>query len=191
MHITGLVLAGGHSRRMGTDKSALVLSDGRTLLARQVDLLRQAGVDEVIVSRRPGQPPIAVPAQTLIDCAPDSGPLAGIATALAAMRGELLFVIAVDMPHVSTAVVRQMISLASPGRGVVPHRGDSIECLVGVYPRELAAMAAERVAAGQLRVRDFAAIAEGMGAAMRWEIPERLVPEFRNWNTPEDVKAVG
>jgi molybdopterin-guanine dinucleotide biosynthesis protein A len=174
---------------MGTDKSALVLPDGRTLLARQVALLRHAGIDRVFVSRRRGQPPVSAPARTLIDCAPDSGPLAGIATALGAMRGELLFVIAVDMPHVSTSVIRQMIALASPGRGVVPHRGGSIECLIGVYPRELASVAAARVAAGRLRVRDFAAIAEGMGAAMRWEIPPRFVAEFRNWNTPADIQA--
>jgi molybdopterin-guanine dinucleotide biosynthesis protein A len=82
-----------------------------------------------------------------------------------------------------------MISLASPGRGVVPHRGKSIECLIGVYPRELASLAAARVAAGRLRVREFAALAEGSGRAMRWEIPQRLLPEFRNWNTPEDVRA--
>jgi molybdopterin-guanine dinucleotide biosynthesis protein A len=174
---------------MGTDKSTLVLSDGRTLLARQVALLWQAGVDEVLVSRRRVQPPVPGPGRTLIDSSPDSGPLAGVATALAAMRGELLFVIAVDMPHVSTAVVRQMISLASPGRGVVPHRGKRIECLIGVYPRELASLAAARVAAGRLRVREFAALAEGSGRAMRWEIPQRLLPEFRNWNTPEDVRA--
>lgn len=172
---------------MGADKSALVLPDGRTLLARQVALLRQAGVDEVFVSRRRGQPPVAVPSRTVIDCAPDSGPLAGIATALAAIRTGVLFVIAVDMPHVSTAVIRQMIALASPGRGVVPHRGGSIECLIGVYPRELAPLAASRVAAGRLRVREFAAITEGLGSAMRWEIPERFVAEFRNWNTPADV----
>jgi molybdopterin-guanine dinucleotide biosynthesis protein A len=188
MRITGLVLAGGHSRRMGADKSALVLPDGRTLLQRQVGLFSQSGLDELLVARRRDQAPVAVAARTVFDLAHDSGPLAGIATALGAMRGDLLFVVAVDMPYVTPAVVRQMIVLASPGRGVVPHRGASIECLIGVYPRELAPFAAARVAAGRLRVRDFAAIAEGMGAALRWEIPPRLVPEFRNWNTPGDVQ---
>lgn len=187
MKVTGLVLAGGHSRRMGTDKSALVLPDGRTLPARQVALLRRSGIDEVIVSRRPDQAPVSIAARIVIDAAPDSGPLAGIAAGLAAMRGELLFVIAVDMPHVSTDVVRRMISLASRGRGVIPRRGGRIECLIGVYPRTLASLAASRVAARQLRVREFAALAERSGHAMSWEIPSRFVHEFRNWNTPEDV----
>jgi molybdopterin-guanine dinucleotide biosynthesis protein A len=70
---------------------------------------------------------------------------------------------------------------------VIPHRGQSIECLMGVYPRALAPLAAARVAAGRLRVREFAALAEGSGHAMRWEIPQQLLPEFRNWNTAEDV----
>ena len=115
-------------------------------------------------------------------------PLAGISAGLDAMRGELLFVIAVDMPHVSTDVIRRMISLSSPGRGVIPHRGKGIECLIGIYPRALAPLAARRVASRRLRVREFAALAEGMGQAIRWEIPPRLVPEFRNWNTPEDIQ---
>jgi molybdopterin-guanine dinucleotide biosynthesis protein A len=172
---------------MGTDKSALVLADGRTLLQRQVDVLRQSGIAEVLVARRRDQLSAPVPARTVFDVATDSGPMAGVAAGLAAIHDGMLFVIAVDMPYVTPAVVRQMIALSSQGRGVIPHRGQSIECLMGVYPRALAPLAAARVAAGRLRVREFAALAEGSGHAMRWEIPQQLLPEFRNWNTAEDV----
>jgi len=189
MRVTGLILAGGHSRRMGTDKAQLRLSDGRTLLERQVALLRQSGVDDVVVSRRRGQTPVSVPAHMLWDASPDSGPLAGIATAMTAMRGGILVVIPVDMPHLSTDVIRQLMRLSSSGRGVVPHRGRTIECLVGVYPQTLSNIASARVASGCLRVREFAAIAEGMGLAMRWEIPPRHLHAFKNWNRPEDVEG--
>jgi len=187
MRVTGLVLAGGHSRRMGTDKSAFLLPDGRTLLQRQIAVLRQAGVAEVLISRRAAQVPVSAGARIVIDRAPDSGPLAGIAAGLATIRAGVLLVLAVDMPHVSTTVLRQMIALASIGRGVVPHRGNGVECLIGVYPHSLAALAARRAASGQLRVREFAALAEVSGHAMRWEIPERFLPEFENWNKPEDI----
>ena len=187
MRVTGLVLAGGYSRRMGADKSALVLPDGRTLLRRQVALMQQAGVAEVLVARRRDQPPVAAPARTVIDIVHDHGPLAGIAAGLAQIAGGALLFLAVDMPFVSTAVLRRMIDLSTSGCGVVPHRGKGIECLIGVFPQTLAALAASRVAAGRLRVRDFAAVAEMSGHAMRWEIPPRLIPEFSNWNKPEDV----
>ena len=189
MRMTGLVLAGGHSQRMGTDKSALVLPDGRTLLQRQVDVLHQAGIADVLVARRRDQSPAPTPTRTVFDIATDRGPMAGVAAGLASIRDGMLFVIAVDMPHVSTDVIRQMVVLAAQGRGVIPHRGRSIECLTGIYPQRLASLAASRVASRQLRVREFAALAEGSGHAMRWEIPLRLVPEFRNWNTPADVSA--
>jgi molybdopterin-guanine dinucleotide biosynthesis protein A len=187
MKITGLVLAGGYSQRMGTDKSALLLNDGRTLVQRQVDVLQQSGITDVLVARRRDQTAAQVPARTVFDIAIESGPMAGVAAGLATIRDGMLFMIAVDMPYVTTTVVRQMMALSSQGRGVIPHRGKSIECLIGVYPRELASAATARVAAGRLRVREFAALAEGMGLAMRWEIPQRLLSEFRNWNTPEDV----
>ncbi|HEY5551182.1 MAG TPA: molybdenum cofactor guanylyltransferase [Opitutaceae bacterium] len=189
--MTGLVLAGGYSRRMGTDKSALLLPDGRTLLARQVALLRQAGVDEVLVARRRDQPAAAPHARTVFDIVHDHGPLAGIAAGLRSVREGVLFALAVDMPYLTTDTLRHMISLASTGRGVVPHRGGTIECLIGIYPCDLATLAASRVAAGQLRVREFAALAEQSGRAMHWEIPDRLTAEFGNWNKPEDVRYVG
>lgn len=190
MRVTGLVLAGGHSRRMGTDKATLVIEDGRTLLERQVALLRESGLDEVVISRRRGQPSVETSARVLLDEAEDSGPLAGIATAMAETNADLLLVIPIDMPFLGKEVIRQLLALASPGRGVVPHRGDTIECLVGLYPCTLASLAASRVAAGQLKVREFAAIAEETGHAIRWEIPPELVPAFRNWNKPEDVEKM-
>jgi len=189
MHVTGLVLAGGYSQRMGKDKSALVLPDGRSLLQRQVALLHQSGIHEVLVARRRDQTAAPVAARTIFDIVHDRGPLAGIAAGLATIREGVLVVIAVDMPFMTATTLRAMIAVASPSRGVVPHRGASIECLVGVYPRTLAKLAAQRVAAGQLRVREFAALAEGMGRAMSWEIPPWCLPEFRNWNRPEDVQA--
>ena len=187
MRVTGLVLAGGYSTRMGSDKSELKLPDGRTLLQRQVDVLLQSGVDEVLVSRRGDQPAVGVPARVVVDEVRDRGPLAGIAAGLNAISEGVLVVLAVDIPFISVEALQAMIALATDDRGVVPHRGNSIECLVGVYPKSLAKIAAARVAEGKLRVREFAAWAEENGHAVPWEIPERLIPEFKNWNRPEDV----
>lgn len=95
----GLVLAGGASRRMGQDKAALQL-DGETLLARAERLLA-AEVGPVWVAgqlqHRRGLP----------DSDACRGPLAGIAGALAALRGQIdaLVVMPVDMPLLPAAAV--------------------------------------------------------------------------------------
>ncbi len=188
MRVTGLVLAGGHSRRMGADKSALVLHDGRTLLQRQVDVLRQAGVAEILVARRRDQPPVNAPARTVIDLVPDSGPLGGIAAGLAAINDGVLLVLAVDVPRISTDFLRHLIALSAPWRGVVPQIGPIDQHLVATYPRTLAPLAAGLVRAGRNSVRGFAGRAMVSGSLMHWEIPGRFAAEFVNWNKPEDVQ---
>ena len=72
---TGLVLAGGHSRRMGRDKTVLEFN-GQTLLQRTVALL-QTLFPSVLVSVRGIREDVAVP--QVVDELPDAGPLAGLA----------------------------------------------------------------------------------------------------------------
>ena len=80
--ILGLVLAGGQSRRFGSDK-ALAELDGSTLLARAVDQMAGWCEHVVIVGREYG------PAPCLPDWpAPGMGPLGGIAAALHLARDE-------------------------------------------------------------------------------------------------------
>lgn len=92
--LTGLILAGGTSSRMGRDKSALVL-DGETLLDRARRTLRDAGAGRVIVLGCPGEP----------DGWPDpdagKGPGVALAAALARLSDDgpvQALVIPVDMP---------------------------------------------------------------------------------------------
>src|SRR5215217_2924884 len=53
--LRGLVLAGGRSSRMGSDKASLVHPDGRTLAVRCRDLLLEAGCESVVISLRHDQ----------------------------------------------------------------------------------------------------------------------------------------
>src|SRR5689334_8223671 len=99
--LTGAVLAGGQSRRMGRDKATLA-HDGRPLWARQAGILRETGADPVAVVRAPGQAPLGLPDDLLLwhDTVAAVGPLAGLHIALSQCRTSLLAVLAVDMPRV-------------------------------------------------------------------------------------------
>src|SRR5262245_34582834 len=87
--LTGFILAGGKSTRMGRDK-ALLDWHGRTLLAHMVGLLETAADEVHVVGRYP-----------LLDRAPSRGPLSGIARALEFSSTEANLVLAVDLPYLT------------------------------------------------------------------------------------------
>lgn len=95
--ITGLVLAGGQSRRFGRDK-ALVEHDGRSF----VEIVHGALVPyctEVLIATGPAPRDYPVAARAVLDPIPDGGPLAGLAAGLAEATTPWLLAVAVDLPY--------------------------------------------------------------------------------------------
>lgn len=180
------VLAGGRSRRMGTDKALLRIS-GATLLARQVALCDSLGARRVWVSGRTPAQLEGLDASALPDDAPGRGPLGGIATVLRASRAPHLLVLAVDMPLLDTALLGRLLRLRAPGMGVVPRGPGGCEPLAAVYPTEFLATADAALAAGSARLRPL--LDEALAAGRFRALPlapadERLVA---SWNSPGDV----
>lgn len=98
---TALVLAGGESRRMGSDKTQLLLGDS-TLLERAIASVAPLFA-RTLVSVRHYRPEIAQP--QVCDAYPDAGPLAGICAGLAHVSTRWVFVLAADMPFVQPALI--------------------------------------------------------------------------------------
>lgn len=97
----GVVLAGGQSSRMGTDK-ALLTWQGNTLLDHARSRLSDAGCDAVVISRNDSG--------GIADLYPDCGPLGGMHAVIKAhpqARGFLF--LPVDMPAVSSDLLRQLL----------------------------------------------------------------------------------
>lgn len=113
----GVVLAGGLSSRMGRDK-ALLSWQGRPLIEHQLAVLREAGVDEVLVSgERAAYGGIA-------DALPQAGPLGGLAGVARAEPGETdVLVVPVDMPLLSADLLRRLCGERADARslGFVGH----------------------------------------------------------------------
>jgi molybdopterin-guanine dinucleotide biosynthesis protein A len=107
--LKGLVLAGGNSRRMGSDKAALEL-EGITLLDRAVGLLRSQ-LDDVWVSVRADQKQLPVRSvyPLLEDRLENSGPAAGILAAHAHAPQAAWLVVACDLPLLDAATLRFLI----------------------------------------------------------------------------------
>lgn len=185
--LTGLILAGGRSSRMGRDKAGLTLPDGRTLLQRQADVLRAAGAATVLVSVRAGDGSQLPGAVMVPDAMPDAGPLAGIAAGLRAAPPGLVAVLAVDMPQIGEAHLRQLTGLATESCGVVPVRDGQLEPLVAVYPASLAGSAEASLAGGQRAVHAWVRREVEQGRLHLWETPADWAGALRSWNTPGDL----
>ena len=93
--VTGFVLAGGKSSRMGQDKAFLHLG-GITLLTSALELAPRPRLEARGLSVAPRNLPLSV--RLWKTCIPGRGPLAGIQAALAATRTEMNLIMAVDMP---------------------------------------------------------------------------------------------
>ena len=110
---SGIVLAGGASRRFGGDKLAEPIG-GLSLIELAVGAL--AGlVSEIVVVIAPGRaaPVLRTGAQTPIRFAADAeafgGPLVGLRTGLAAARGKAAIVVGGDMPSMLPAVLEELL----------------------------------------------------------------------------------
>ncbi len=185
---TGIVLAGGASRRMGTDKR-LVLIDGEPMLHRVTRIVAEA-TDEVIlaVSEAHPLPPgiLYVAARTVVDRRPDSGPLAGLEAALAASAHSLTLVAAADMPWIEADTLRALLERLdrtdADAVAVATDRGP--QPLLAAYRRERTLEAATRLLdAGELRMR---ALLDAL-AVESVEAPE---PVAVNVNAPGDLAAI-
>lgn len=107
--ILGLVLAGGRSTRIGTDK-AMLQFNGVSLVQHTSELLAPL-VDEVVISRTAELDYTGF--ETLPDRLPDKGPLSGVHSAMMAYPDYHLLVVPVDLPLLSAESVSKLIAFAS------------------------------------------------------------------------------
>jgi len=107
----GVVLAGGLSSRMGTDKAQLRLGE-QSLLERAKLVLEQAGAERVFVSRNGFEP------DSLPDIYPQHGPLSGLHAALFADELPII-AIPVDMPLIDEFDIRLLFSNGAQMESIV------------------------------------------------------------------------
>lgn len=124
---TAIVLAGGDSQRMGSDKANLMLGN-QTLLQRVITTM-QLVFPQVIVSVRQLRPEIELP--QVCDDPSYAGPLAGLLSGLARVDTPWAFAVACDMPFVGLPVIERLAQRRAGCQAVVP--------VVQGHPQPLAA----------------------------------------------------
>lgn len=181
-----LILAGGRSSRMGTDKAWLVV-EGQSLLARQMLLARELGAAQVFVSGRSGADYSSCGCEVLHDRIVDAGPFGGVERAMQAMSADLLLVMAVDLPKMSLSTLRVLADGCTNTRGIIPRLGKHLEPLVAFYPRAAISIAEQFAAREDYSVSRFAQACVDEGLAVFHDVTSECVQDFFNWNTPDSL----
>ncbi len=168
--VSGVVLAGGASRRMGRDKAWVELA-GRTLIERVCDRL-SALCQEIIVVTNTPEPYKKLGVRLTGDVFPGKGSLGGIYSGLRAAQFDQVIAVACDMPFLNVALLRYMLALVEGYDVVVPSAPDpskpevkkganptakdrDLHPLHAVYARGCLRPMAARLEAGDLRMISF------------------------------------
>ena len=147
---SGIVLAGGFSKRMGTDKAELKLG-GLTLLELQIRKLRQIGIADIMVSgcRKPMEGTRAIE-----DIYPHKGPMSGIHACLKMAKTKACLVVSVDVPLFPAEWLGKLVQ-AHDGPVTMLSHGDEMEPLLAVYDTALAPRAEDLILSGDRSVRSL------------------------------------
>lgn len=186
----GLVLAGGRSKRMGTDKSNIVHPDGRTLAKRAVDLLRENCGHVVVSLRREQEVPLGILDRDGVSIQRDpegltDGPALGIIAAMRAFPAVDFLVLACDLPRLDAATLRHLVDSRKDGEAFLAYRSEfdgEPEPLCAIYPAEALALFENYPAEGIYSPRRVL-----LSQNCRL-IDPKIHRALENVNTPEDWK---
>lgn len=185
--ITGFILTGGKSSRMGSDKAFLTF-DGKPMIDRAIAQARSIAEEVFIVGPKELYGAFG---RIVKDEFPDCGPLGGIHAALRRSKTEFSLVLAVDTPLISVEFLRYLAEQAQASRSMVTlPRAGGLHPLCAVYRAEFAE-AAERA----LKTKSYKVGAAFPGDSMRVideaELSLHGFDEamFANLNTPEEFAA--
>lgn len=154
MSITGLVLAGGKSSRMGTDKSK-VLYKNKPLLEYAIITLKPV-VSNIIISSNSIQPNEYSEYIFVKDIYTNSGPLAGIHAGIQNIQSEYVAVISCDTPLVPSEVFSLLIdNIQDYDAAVARHSSCNVEPLVAVYRTNILTQIENMLTAGNFKMCDF------------------------------------
>ncbi len=133
---TAIILAGGSSYRMGSDKAMLTIN-GRPMIQHVADQLAPH-FEELIVSANDPQKFRFLDIPALPDVAPDQGPLMGIFSSLLASSRETNAVVACDIPEPNMPLLRKMIAVSDGYDAVIPQTIEGMfEPLFAVYNKSI------------------------------------------------------
>ncbi len=181
-----LLLAGGKSSRMGTNKAEL-LYEGRTFLENLIEKAKTLRIEQIYLS---GYQKAGEDIQVVYDIYPEIGPLGGLHAGLMAAKTEYCLVLPIDVPQIPKNFLEELLKfheqeVVNKEKPMLAEREGFVEPLIGIYPVSMVSYIEKRIAAQRLSV--FRMIQEWGCVAFKTDVPEE---QLANINTKEDYEKL-
>ncbi|NOU93891.1 NTP transferase domain-containing protein [Paenibacillus sp. LMG 31456] len=199
--ITGVILAGGSNRRMGGKMKALLSINGELFIERQLAVLSTICNEILIITNEPAMFEQQLSwsqanVRIIRDHQPGNGPLAGVQAAMAAAYYDELWVVACDMPFISSVAAEMLLKLRR-SRGeegydaAIPQLKSRLQPLHAIYHRRCQSAIDELLAAEQYRVMGLLERLEYIKAEDSFFMEKGVPLNFaENVNTPEEFNRL-
>ena len=151
IEVTGVLLAGGKSRRMGEDKRHLVVGE-QTLLERGLAVLRSIFQDVLVVIAQ-DSPSLGVDARVVRDQVPDCGSLGGLYTGLIQATTPWVFAVACDMPFLNHAVIAQFTNRRGAVDIVMAKLAGQLHPMHALYGKRCLPVVEQMIQVRQLKIQ--------------------------------------
>ena len=183
MQLTGIILAGGKSKRMGTDKAFIKLN-GKTLLKHSIELIKPFCNSLLISSNNPDHEKFGY--KIIPDKFPNCGPIGGIYSCLKKSEPDWSFVISVDSAFVEPEFIKFLISEINEFEAVVPIHTKGKEPLIALYHKNCLVEIEKMIQSGDFKMHNLLNVIETKFVdAQNWV--DKYPQLFRNLNRPEDL----
>lgn len=198
--ITGVILSGGQSSRMGIIKSLLKIDDV-TLIEKIYNMMKSV-FENVIISSNYPELYDFLPTVKVEDVYKGFGPLGGIHAALKYVPTEKIFIVSSDMPFILPAAVKYLLEIKTDEPILLPKAENRIQYLCGIYSKKIIPVTENILSSNQEARNNNKEIIKS--SLSLWNIIERIGAEiidmedkifymkdlFFNINTPEDFEYV-
>jgi len=184
--ISGIILAGGKSNRMGKNKALLELG-GLTLIERVARVLSETCSEIIIAGGNPlelrhlGYP--VVP-----DIHPGCGPLSGLHAGLVAAHNRYCFVSACDTPFLDREIIMRLVSEAEGYDAIILKHGEYYEPLSSLYSKAFIKAAETSIKKGSYKVMKAVSLVNWRAVTLKPCETEALKKSLININTPWDYE---
>jgi len=151
--LTGVILAGGKSKRMGTNKAFLEIN-GQRMIDQIVDIFKNTFEEVILVTNSPIEY-LHLDLRIVTDLVPNKGALGGIFTGLFYASFHHIFVTACDMPFLNKGFIDYMVSKAGNFDAVVPLSSDGLEPLHAIYSKRCIRHIETQLESDDLKITNF------------------------------------
>jgi molybdopterin-guanine dinucleotide biosynthesis protein A len=154
-NVSGIILSGGKSIRMGQDKAFLLLGD-KPLVEKVINAFGELFEQVLVVTNNPEKYGEYRQKLTIKeDVIPDKGPLGGIYSGLLSSQNVYNFIIACDMPFLNRELLAYIVNQAKNFDAVIPEYKGRLNPLFALYSKDCIPEFKKQISQDNLKIRNF------------------------------------